>query len=377
MMAPPVARRLIGEFSKPGDVILDPFCGSGTVIAEAVLQGRRAIGYDINPLALLIARVKSTPLEPKSLRRAFQQIQRAYYSGIEGSRPEFQNLDFWFKPQVILDLTRLKTAIIGVHVLAMRDFFWVVFSRVVRESSNTRKGEFKLFRLPPEKLEKHRPDVWKLFFQRASEAIEIMEEFSLKTSGGVRPPVVENHDVRKPFALPDSSIDLVLTSPPYGDSQTTVAYGQFSRLSAQWLDLWTEDVDRAGLGGRPARLDGTNSEALLEALNQVREQDEKRGRQVKSFYADFQTCLENIARVVRRGGYAIWVTADRKVKGVLLPTHQFIVDELAAEFSHLHTFVRDIPNKTMPLRNSPTNLSGQVDATMLKEQILVLKKRPG
>ena len=70
MMAPPIARRLISELTNKGETVLDPFCGSGTVLAEAVLLGRRTIGYDINPLALLIAKVKTTPISPEILRKS-------------------------------------------------------------------------------------------------------------------------------------------------------------------------------------------------------------------------------------------------------------------------------------------------------------------
>ncbi|MFQ6056141.1 MAG: DNA methyltransferase, partial [Methanosarcinales archaeon] len=59
-MIPQIPHQLIPKFSKTGDLILDPFSGSGTVLAESILYGRYAIGVDINPLACLISKVKST-----------------------------------------------------------------------------------------------------------------------------------------------------------------------------------------------------------------------------------------------------------------------------------------------------------------------------
>jgi len=60
--APEFARETIRAFSQPGDVVLDPFCGGGTSVIEAVALGRRAVGYDISALACFLARTKTTPL---------------------------------------------------------------------------------------------------------------------------------------------------------------------------------------------------------------------------------------------------------------------------------------------------------------------------
>lgn len=66
-MIPQIANRLIQMKSKPGELVLDPFCGSGGVLVESLLAGRNAIGVDINPLAHLIALVKTTSLELQTL----------------------------------------------------------------------------------------------------------------------------------------------------------------------------------------------------------------------------------------------------------------------------------------------------------------------
>ena len=66
-MIPQIARRLIEKYSNRDDVVLDPFCGSGGVLVEATLLDRKSFGIDINPLACLLARVKTTPIDPKRL----------------------------------------------------------------------------------------------------------------------------------------------------------------------------------------------------------------------------------------------------------------------------------------------------------------------
>src|SRR5260370_41643913 len=71
---PPVIRCLIDRYTKEGDRILDPFCGSGTLLVEALASGRDAVGIDIDPLARFVSRVKSRPIDPDELESAFEQL---------------------------------------------------------------------------------------------------------------------------------------------------------------------------------------------------------------------------------------------------------------------------------------------------------------
>src|SRR5262245_49247314 len=71
---PPVARCLIERYSDVGDSILDPFCGSGTLLLEALVSGRNAVGVDVDPVATFISRVKSTPIDPHELEASFARL---------------------------------------------------------------------------------------------------------------------------------------------------------------------------------------------------------------------------------------------------------------------------------------------------------------
>jgi site-specific DNA-methyltransferase (cytosine-N4-specific) len=74
-MVPQIARRLLRRFASKNDVVLDPFCGSGGVLVEARLAGLNSIGIDINPLACLLAEVKSNPIEPSLLESRWRELK--------------------------------------------------------------------------------------------------------------------------------------------------------------------------------------------------------------------------------------------------------------------------------------------------------------
>src|SRR3989338_8590683 len=65
---PQIPRMIIEHLTKPGDTVLDPFCGSGTALIEANIADRNVIGVDISPIAVLISKVKTTFIDPKKLQ---------------------------------------------------------------------------------------------------------------------------------------------------------------------------------------------------------------------------------------------------------------------------------------------------------------------
>jgi len=379
MMIPQIARRLIIEYSSEGDTLLDPFCGSGSVLVEAKLNKHNSWGIDLNPLAILIARVKTTPVDPKLLTRKLWDILEGLNTlqPEEVQPPDFFNIHFWFKERVISELAKLKAVISQIEANEIREFFQVVFSEVVRLSSNSRSSEFKLYRYSPERLQNHEPDPIKLFRNKAMANIAGMERYckEVPDSYWARPILGNTMKLDK---IPKESVNIVVTSPPYGDSRTTVAYGQFSRLSSQWLGLdRCEAIDRKSLGGVPVKTlqHSLSSKALKGAIQLISEADERRAKDALSFYIDLNKALIEIDKVMKRGGVMCFVMGNRSVKGIRLLTDLILVELLTdLRYAHLLTIVRNIPNKRMPLRNSPSNVAGKVSDTMHKENIVIMRK---
>lgn len=181
--------------------------------------------------------------------------------------------------------------------------------------------------------------------------------------------------------IDDNSIDFILTSPPYGDSRTTVAYGQFSRLSWQWInnDSKINSLDEELLGGKNGVefnneiLDFSNT--LNVQLNEIKTNCPKRAKDVMSFYNDLFKTLKHAFDYLKKYKYFVLVSGNRTVKNVFLRT-DLIISELSEKigFKTEKILYRNIINKRMPAKNSPTNEKGKLQDTMLKENIIFLRK---
>jgi len=376
MMIPQVARQLIKLYGKNAYNILDPFMGSGTSLVEASLTShiKNAYGFDLNPLAVLIANVKTKPLKISDLEKDLKSILiNKKHNGI----PDFKNIEFWFKKDVITELARLKTAIMKIKNKNRRNFFLVVFSETVRNVSNTRNGEFKLYRISEKNLKTHRVNVFGVFTALTKKYISGMTEYKKARKGTKIKTYL--FDTKNTLQLEPNSIHLIVTSPPYGDSRTTVAYGQFSRLALQWLDYNDANtLDKKLLGGIISKNNDVkiDSSSLKFTIKKISKLDSQRAKEILSFYEDFDKCAEQINRVMAKGGYVCFVVGNRTVKGINIPTDKIMIEMFQAKgkYKHITTYLRNIPYKRMPKANSPTNIKGKLSPTMNNEFIFVLRK---
>ena len=229
------------------NTVLDPFVGSGTTALEAKYLGLDFWGSDLNPLAVLLSKTKVLTIEnttytKRRLSEFITQVKEEYPKARLIPVCTFDSIDYWFKEENIRELNFLKFKIsqfINRANKANREMYALIlltaFSSTIRRVSLTRNGEFKLYRMSPSDIERF--------------SISSIDEFEEAVSHLLDMLVVANDSYKKETRsticlqnakslnyLKDKSIDLVITSPPYGDSKTTVAYGEFSKLSLQWME---------------------------------------------------------------------------------------------------------------------------------------------
>jgi site-specific DNA-adenine methylase len=375
--------------------VYEPFVGSGTVMLESMNLGLDFTGHDINPLAILICKAKLSLFLDNELKSKIEeliaQIQTDKKFSIETN---LLNVNKWFNDDIATELSKIRRSIRKENSLWARRFFWMTLAEVVRLSSNSRTSTYKLHIRPEKEILKRRMFPIKEFIKLLYENLEKFQEQKnilkdkslLKNSKYIGKIRIELKDASTTFK-PKKQFDLLVTSPPYGDNQTTVTYGQFSYLPLNWIDLHDIDekidnsylksineIDKRSLGGlkRNAINDITHlldkSKNLREIIEKIMKHSEEGASRVAAFWRDMNSCLKTFASVVKDNGYMVLITGNRNVTG-----HQIPMDKIVSELLSVYGVItiekisRSIPIKRIALQNN-------ISKTMNKENILIMRK---
>lgn len=384
MMMPLICREMLNEYGK-GDqtVFLDPYVGSGTTLVEAQYYNAKiAYGIDLNPLAILISRTKTEEIDLGKVKKYIDEFDD-FITGLKDENvvaPEFSIRDSWFNERTINELAKITVFVNSIIESDVNDFFKLALSEVVRLSSETRNGEFKLYRMSKKSLEKFNPEPIKLYKETIIRNYEILNSILYQRNTEI---VLYNESTMNLLNRTElhNSVDIIVTSPPYGDSHTTVAYGQFSRLANEWLQYKDAgSLDKRLLGGKKVTDRVFDISELDNAIQKIAKADENFNRsrcwEVVSFYNDYAASIEAVNLTVKEGGYVIYVVGNRRVRNIELPLDVItykMFEKLGYE--HIVTHVRDILNKRMPSKASPSNEEGEQIPTMTNEYIVVMRKK--
>ena len=400
MMVPTMQREILRVLLhlQPGVCsALDPFAGSGTILVEALHAGIDAHAQDINPLAVLLCKVKISNIRNTALRTATTAAAvRARADASRSIEAKFPTLRKWFRNSTLLELSRLRRSIRRVPDLAVRRFLWVALAETVRVTSNSRTSTYKLHIRPDHEISAL-PSA-QLVFERVLErnlCDHAKFELDCHANGRAehaapRPRItISLRDSRRPF---HRRYDLLVTSPPYGDNVSTVPYGQAAFLPLHWIDLedidaaatsdnlrTSHEVDRRSLGGQRTRR-GDLSTHYLELLQQsdslrrffrrLRDLPRDRSSRVLAFAKDLADSVAAATRAINVNGYLLWTVGNRWVGGMEFPLAQILSELLVgAGAIPVLTIRRRIHQKRMPFRNATSK-------TMRRESVLVFRQLP-
>lgn len=292
---PQIPGHLIARLSLRGEVVFDPFGGSGTTALEAVRLGRRAISVDANPVGLLAGRVKTSHLSRaaqcdihairSSLLAQLEQLpddSSALVREFADYVPNIPNRSKWFPDTSCGELAFIRSAICRLDTESARDVALLAMSRIVVrvsfQDSETRYAS-KPRELP-------RGETIRLFLK----ALEAVVRDAGETASDIRYGVAEfiEADTRNLDAqISNESVDLVVTSPPYGNAND---YHLYHRFRLFWL------------GADPRKF------GRIEVGSHLRHQRESTG--YEHYREEMRQCFVHIARALRPGRYAAIVIGD-------------------------------------------------------------------
>ena len=338
-------------------VVADVFCGCGTTAVEAKRNGKNFWGCDINPVAVLIAQVKTHHYQDAVLARHFDAI-KGEFRRVEPTQEEHVRISdrmrYWFEERNIEDLVRLDQAIRQQTPAgsAYRKFFLCGFSNILKPTSRWLTKSIKA------QLDPHKSP------SRVMEAFE--EQFVLMRNANQQncfPTPSPRVRIRTQNFLastePDWRADLIVTSPPY---VTSYDYASIHQLSTLWLRYASDyRVLRKNMLGnqygveppKPAAVESLGA-AAEETYRGLLHEDRRKAHSVARYFLDMDKAVAKCERMLNDGGMAVFVIGNTQYKNVKIDNAKYLVDCMErANFLSVETIPRKVSLKIMtPYRDT-------------------------
>lgn len=383
-MIPHMARFLIEKISEPGHVILDPFCGSGAVLTEALLCHRHAIGMDINPLAALIAETKTRVYDPDTLDRQREWLLEEFRCCCKPYQYDYPNASYWFTPSTLRKLGTIKRVIdenLSNFEPEYSGFWRALTATIVRACSkaDTRGPKPFISKRARERRCGKDFDPFKILDYKAREWISIEREFEgrMRNNGHLYESKVLEGDTRVLSSLlPDQQVDAIVTSPPYVNAQD---YYRASKLELFTLGLASPEklkelsIQLVGSDRIPIEHSLVCSTMPSRLAQEIRDNLAVRNKKSACVFAkyvlDVSVCFGQIHEVLRDAGQCAIVSGSNLISGIAVPTHE-VLSELAcnAGFELMDFYVDKIRDRWVPtIRNGH-------DGVIKYEYLMVFRK---
>ncbi|MDI6786557.1 MAG: DNA methyltransferase [bacterium] len=388
---PQLASRLINEYSKEGDIIIDPFMGSGTTVVEAIINNRIGIGTDINEIAYLVAKVKTTTIDIANISQEFNNIEFSLQDRLNGNYdrflekanklvPENDRIAYWFLPKQKEKLLIIFARILEIKEDNIRNFFLIGFAQILKSCSIWLQKSVKPTRDQNKKL----VDPLTIFINQSKKMIKKHSDFERILNYEIKQHIdkyriVECNDSRK-LPCDDNKASLIVTSPPY---VTSYEYADLHQLPSLWFGYLRElaefrkkFIGSAYKSKNKIELNSSLAEKIVTQLG-----ENKKGREVRNYFADMIESFIEMKRTLKKGGKACIVIGNTQFQGVEIMNAEVFQEQFKnIGFKTYNVIHREIPSKMLPsTRDTKTGQFVKVNDKNLKlayptEYILIMEK---
>lgn len=371
--------------------ILDPFCGSGTVLLEGIIEGHHVHGADANPLARMITRTKTNYITTEILYKTFNEISEKAKSKTLKCNYKPQNIldwNYWYSPQIQKSLSRVASAIDELDQDEIKDFFNICFSLCVRKLSYADPNISVPVKLNPKRYQGEKNKKTQRYLQsiKTSNVIEVFGKAVINNIkridklGTIKDlGMVENifEDAKELDILKDESIDFIITSPPYSGAQK---YIRSSSLSLGWLWLCPgeklRNLEKKNIGREHyskieyEEMPEIQLEDAHQVLERIRQINPLRAHIAGNYLLEMQSALKECYRVLKSNHRMVIIIGNNMVCNHIFEIRKYLADFCQQIGFFLELVLRDDINSRGLM--TKRNITASVIAC---EWILVLRKK--
>lgn len=382
---PPVAKWLVQQFTDRGSTILDPFCGSGTLMVEGTVLGRHSVAVDVDPVAAFVTRAKTNNYEVGNLKREVRRFMEFLASPREGndrteSIPPIPNIDHWFQRDVIEQLAHIRHKITRFETDDQTaDFLLIAFLRIIRRVSNADPiptSGLEVTKRMREINQGRQFDVEVEYQKAISFALAAVAGYLTVRDSATQ--VTAIHGSSTEINLSDQIIDAIISSPPYLGAvdyyrrHTLEQYwgsfvdSQKERLSSKHKYIGRPDIrvsdahkGRFELRRQSSVFDYWVTEFAREAPNLV--------KSLTDYSRNMIGLFSHLSDSVKSRTPMVLVVGDKSWAGGQFPTSELLADLAASWFEMREHY-------WYPIRNRYMSYQRRNGANIRREHVLVMSK---
>lgn len=382
---PDVVRKIIEDFAQGSNMIADLFAGCGTTLVEAKIHGISSVGTDINPVAQLITKVKTTPLPPDNLQLAYNTLVGLFNEYNEVNFAEIkkhERIDYWFTPSQKAKIAFLYEKVFYLDVGDnIKDYFYVSISHILKNCSWWLQSGTK----PQRDMGKELADPFDEFCRHCKKMMAWNENFynELSHRGYLNVPCTIHLEDARHTSIPAGSINAVITSPPY---VTSYEYADIHQLTAYWMEYISDihEFRKKFIGSSYSgnmSMTVSGSKQAQKIVNDLSKKSKHIARDVAQYFNDMQEVAQEMSRILTSNGHACIVIGNTKIKEVQIKSAEVFYEFLRnAGLKKIEIIKRSIPHKLMPtLRDKNTGKFTKQDNPNCKkvypnEYVIIMKK---
>lgn len=331
-------RTLLSILSVPsGTAVLDPFCGSGTTLVECQRRGLPSVGIDLNPIACLMTRVKTSP-QPKGLDEVAHVVIDLARRARETIIPQIPRLDHWFNSRVQNALAALSDALAAVPS-AYQDVLRLALSSIIVRVSNQESDT----RYAAVEKAVTTEDVFTEFLRAAGRIRAALgaRDYSLTSA-----TIVEADTLAIDPTRIDCRIGMIVTSPPYPNAYE---YWLYHKYRMYWLGFDPLSVKAREIGARAHFFKRNHHTA-------------------DDFAKQMSLTFDLIREVLVHNGYVCFIVGRSRIHGRIVDNAS-IIEEVARGAGFERVFTTE---RTLSAKRKSFNLA---HANIKRESVLVLQRR--
>lgn len=392
-LIPAIPRSAIREFTKEGDLVFDPFVGSGTTAVEAIYHNRSFMGVEINPLSVLITEIKTSNYSVEVLelvsKRIIELIENDDAPVTEDEKPFCVNREHWFKDFVQIDLIKIKRNIDNAVSIVADDeerqkykkFLLGVLSAIVKQVSNADTMHVfpgiskRMKRLEAEG--KININVLETFKRGLKKRIGYVKEFGNHDECA---KIINGNSASIDLKEYENKVDLIVTNPPYISS---VRYAETLKLELYWMEVCKTptdylDLSKSMIGNDHIKAKDhiekclTSYSFINEYIETLYEIDTKQAKVVYDFFTLMEKVIKNAYLVLKPGKKLVMKISDSKIRKIKVPTGKLLTQIALENGFILVDFFNDKINENSRSLTTARNTYSDI---ILEDNIIIWEKK--